>query len=214
MLSAADKSISESPALQPFLRRMFCALLLCIISLGAQGAESRALSAESLDKELARYRKVRGIEADFQQVKTLSGPRIELKSKGHLSLKRIGEASEVDWVIREPAYLRLRVTESKLEIFESAEGPAKPLVEGQEMQAKILRPIYAWLSMNSSLIAEQYNVYSSGHDKFRLEPKDKSSPIKAMELVLDSAHLVHRVALSEISGDRLTITFFGTKTTE
>ena len=188
--------------------------MLCVVATPALGAESRALSPERLDKELARYRKVRGLEADFSQVKTLAGPRIELKSKGHLSLKRTGTESEVDWVIREPAYLRLHVTATKLELFESAGGPAKPLMEGQDLQAKVLRPIYAWLSVNSALIAEQYDVYAAGHDKFRLEPKDKSSPVKSMELALDSTRLVRQVLLLEASGDRLNITFSGTKTTE
>jgi hypothetical protein len=210
---AAVKSISDSLAPQ-FLRALGCALMLCVAALPVLGAGSRALTPEQLDKELARYRNVHSLEADFTQVKTLSGPRIELKSKGHLSLKRTGGASEVDWLIKDPAYLRLHVTETKLELFESATGPAKQIVEGQDLQAKILRPIYAWLSVNSALIAEQYEVFAAGPGKFRLEPKDKTSPVKAMELSLDSTHLVHQVSLTEASGDRLKITFSGTKATE
>jgi hypothetical protein len=191
--------------------------LLCVIPLPAARAAARPPSAKAvspmeLDKELAAYKGIRSLEAAFQQVKDMKAVQVKLKSSGTFRLRKTGdEGAEVEWEVSKPSYLKLRITNNSLEIFEQPGQPGKPLVENLEAQAKILRPIFAWLSMNSRLIGEQYTIYASGPHKFRLEPKDGAQPVKAIEITLNEKKLVSAVALEERSGDELRITFSGSK---
>ncbi len=220
MIFDALKSTLDSTPPQ-FLRARRCLLrnVLGLVTLGIMlGASSlsaaprfRAVGEKELDKELAQYKGIRSLDASFEQVKDLKAMQLKVKSSGSFSLHKEGDRAEVDWQVRKPAFLKLRITADTLEIFEKEGEPGKPLVGNQEAQGKILRPLYAWLSMNSALIGAQYSISGDGKGRFRLEPKEAGSPVKALVLQLDRKKLVREVTLEEISGDELRITFSGTK---
>lgn len=181
--------------------------IICEVSLAAQ----KPMTGAELEKELTQYKNVVSLDARFDQVKELKGLKVKLKSSGSFHLRKTGESSEVEWQVSKPGYLKLKITPGSLEIFEEEGKPGHPLVENQEAQSKILRPLYAWLSVNSQLISEQYHLFSLGKQGFRLVPKDEKSPVKALRLVLDRQKLVSSVFLEERSGDEIRIHFSGTK---
>ncbi len=204
-------------------RRSLLVNVLTLVTLGIIGSSPCAafaapakvlpssLSAPELERALSQYKKIKSLEARFDQVKTLKGLQITLKSSGSFRLRKEGDTAEVEWQVNKPGYLKLRITPSSLEIFEEEGKPGKPLVENQEAQGRILRPLYAWLSVNSRLISEQYSVFAEGKSKFRLEPKEPGSPVKKIRIQLDNKKLVSSVALEEISGDQLKISFSANK---
>lgn len=176
-------------------------------------APAAPVSSEALSKDLARYRSLRGLEAEFRQTKTLQGMSLTLKSAGHFRLTRTGSDAEIEWVVKDPAYLKLRITPTALLMSENEGDAGKPVVDNADATARILRPLYAWLSMDAARIAENYAIDDKGKNEFELTPKDKSAPVKQLRIHLDARKLVDRVVLRETSGDELRIEFSGTKET-
>lgn len=172
------------------------------------------MSTEALEKELKQYKSISSLQARFEQIKKLKEADIEIKSSGELSLRSEDGKSIVDWTVKKPAYLQLHITEASLELSQEPDKPGKPVLENKDAQGKILRPIYAWLSMNSSLIEEQFKVTRCGSN-FDLIPRSGAeSPISRISMALDRDGLVKGVNLLERSGDSLKITFLDTKVTK
>ena len=178
---------------------------------GAPVVSPAPITSAELEKELSQYKNIKSLEASFEQVKDLKGLAVKLKSSGSFRLRKDGDKTEVEWQVNKPGYLKLKITPERIEIFEEEGKPGKPLVDNQEAQGKILRPLYAWLSVNATLIGEQYKIFSLGKQGFRLEPKDENSPVKALRLSLDRNKLVSAVFLEERSGDEIKISFSATK---
>ena len=210
---------NSSRARQQWLRGVF---LLCVVGVGwgtealacASAQNYKPLSTEALEKELKQYKTISALQARFEQIKKLKDADVAIKSSGDLSLKSEAGKSVIDWIVRKPAFLQLHITESSLELSQDPNTPGKPIVDSKDAQAKILRPIYAWLSMNSALIEEQFNVTRCG-SLFNLTPKaGKDSPLARISMGLDKDGLVRGVTLLEKSGDSLKITFLDTKVTK
>jgi|GEM_PF-6040323 len=215
-LSALKSTRDFSP--RPFFslaRRALVIRVLALVTLGIIGdvswAAPKPMTGAELEKELAQYKNILSLDANFDQVKEIKSLKVKLKSSGTFHLRKAGDISEVEWQVSKPSFLKLKITPASLEIFEEEGKPGRPVVENQEAQAKILRPLYAWLSVSSRLISEQYHIFSLGKKSFRLEPKEENSPVKALRILLDKQKYVSSVLLEERSGDEIRITFSGTK---
>lgn len=181
--------------------------LLLFLTLGAYGAVPKPLDQEAIGKALANYRKLDRLESQFTQTKKLRAMGLALESKGKMAL----EKGEVLWQLDEPSFLKLRISATSLEMFESpTQSKGKPLIENQEALARVLKPLYAWLTMDAALLVEQYQVFSE-KDWFRLIPLDQSAPVRALRLHLTKEKLVDQVELEESSGDELQLKFSRTK---
>ncbi len=188
-------------------------ITICVISsTPLASASEKTMNADQLEKELGHYKEIAGLEAHFQQVKEFKALKISLKSEGKFRMSRENGQAVVEWQILKPAFLKLKISEKSLEIFEQPGQAGKPLLENQTMQAKVLKPLYAWLSMNGRFIAEQYDVFPEGKGKFRLQPKEKDAPINSVVIALGTNQLVEKVTIMERSGDDIKISFTETKT--
>lgn len=203
---------------QQWLRGLFALCIgvgICLpgAAFGARCGKRHLVSAAELETKLKQYKSISKLEARFEQVKTLKDAGVTLKSSGIFSLRmEHGGPAVVDWTVEKPAYLRLHITDKSIDLAEKAGEAGKPVIENREAQARILRPIYAWLTVDAAKISEQFEIDHCGH--YRLTPKDKDSPIKEMYMSLNGSGLVESVTLNEKSGDHMQITFLSTKVTK
>lgn len=198
----------------------FQTLLLCIIfwapafPAAAELVKGTRLSPAELEAELKHYRTITTLESKFEQRKSLKSLGIDLESQGKLRMTREkGGAAEVDWVLEKPAYLRLKITESSIESFASADQKrGKPLLENQDLATQVLRPLYAWVAMDAAKISEEYQVFRVAAGRFRLVPKrTESTPLDAIQMQIGKNQLVEEITLLERSHDELRIRFRDTK---
>lgn len=213
---------NSSRARQQWLRGVF---LLCIVGCvvgGVAGAgeasanrcgKKHEVSPSELETKLKQYKSIATLEARFEQHKLLKEGGLNLKSSGRFRMTaKPGTPAEVDWTVEKPAYVRLHISEDSLLMSEKPDQPAKPVPASKEAQAKIVGHIYAWLTMDSKRISEQFNIERCGY--FKLVPKANDSPINYIYMYLDKNGLVETVDLAEKSGDRISITFLDTKVTK
>lgn len=209
---------NSSRARQQWLRGVF---LLCVVGVGwgteawASGCmqERQTLSVVQLETKLKQYKTIDNLEARFEQKKVLKSADVVLKSSGDFLMHRERGKVVVDWTVRKPAFVHLHITDQGIKISEKQGEAARPVMENKEAQARILRPIYSWLSMDSKLISEQFNIEEKCGYVF-LRPKEKDSPISAIVMTLNKTGLVETVELAEKSRDTMMISFKDTKVTK
>lgn len=188
------------------------AITLCAIS--SSRVYAALLSEKELTTRLSSYQKISSLESQFTQTKTLKSLNLKLESTGSLILKTNSKGDqEVNWTLNHPAYLRIKIDSNHLEMFESPnQESGKALIENQAILAKVLKPVYAWLSMDAKLITQEFNVEANHKSKISLEPKDKkNSPIDSIHISLDQNQLVNRIEIFEKSSDEILIRFSKTK---
>jgi outer membrane lipoprotein-sorting protein len=181
-----------------------------VFAMANLGQAATPVSEQTLAEKLKFYASVSTLEVDFKQTKTLKDMNLQLKSEGHLKLRR---PDHLVWEITKPSPVFVSLDDQEIRIrsgkgadaqtqtFKISDAPS-----GQGM--KSLTGLITWLSLDSKALADQYSIYALGQQSFRFEPKKKDvTPFESLEMTLGGdGHLKH-LTLNELSGDRLDIEF-------
>lgn len=183
---------------------------ILLLLMGNISQAATPISEQTLAEKLKAYASISSLEVDFKQTKTLRDMGLQLKSEGHLKIKR---PDHLIWEITKPSPISVSLNQKEI-LIRSGKGADAQTQTFQVSDApsgqavKSLTGLITWLNLDSKAIAEQYLVYAIGQQSFRFEPKQKNStPFENLEMTLDSdGHLKH-LTLHELSGDSLDIEF-------
>lgn len=176
---------------------------------GDQMTAARITEAQIVEK-LKLYAALTTLDVDFKQTKTLKDMNLQLKSEGHLTLRR---PDRLIWKITRPQPLEILMSPNALTIRSGVGQDAQTQTLntealGSDQASRSMVGLLAWLNLDGHALAQDYEIYAVGQRLFRFLPKDKAmSPFASLEMKLSSDGQLERLALAEKSGDRLDIQF-------
>jgi hypothetical protein len=197
------------------LQQFFLAVLVvmpCAILPPRALAKQNSEANYDLASDLQYYKNVQRLEAQFKQTKTLTNLGIDLVSTGSFTLEK-SEHPQVTWQMDTPAFIKFVITPSSIVSFDQPnQKEGKTLLDNQSVATRMLRPIFAWLSMDSQQIKQDFIVHKLHADQFTLTAKDAASAtIAKITMQLGKDKLLKNLTLLEKSKDKITISFFNTK---
>ncbi len=173
-------------------------------------AQIKSVSEVQLSHRLKFYSQLTSFETNFTQIKTLKDLKMNLKSKGKLSVER---PHRVNWVITEPAPVSVLMDQEKVVV---------KMGEGSDAQTQIfkmsdlstqdgfssLATITSWMKLDAQQLSKDYEVTEDTKDLYTFKPKNKTDSLfESLEMSLAKSGYLKSLKIFEKSGDSLEIQF-------
>ncbi len=179
-----------------------------LLLVAAPSPKGPFLSESQLSQQLAHLNDLKKLSADFSQVRNVKEWGTAIKTSGHFEVINKPE-KRIVWKITAPSYTAIKMENHQLSIKTSTDSTAWQSMDNPKVVAQ-MQNIFAWLSMDSKIIANDFNVRKMAPQTLQLIPKSKESIFQKINVHLNSEGQVTKLKLVEKSQDSIDIQFSNT----
>lgn len=175
----------------------------------AHGREHlRIIEKPELERLLTGYVKLKKLDSQFVQKKTIQELKLDLLSEGHLVVEK---PQKIVWTVTKPSFLEVKINDKNIEMT-TLKGTLRQtqIVSlssiGANQGTQGLSLLVPWLEMNVDKIIEAYSIVELAPSHLRFTPKS-GSLFKTIEMRVAKTSHIERLTFYEKNGDSIDITF-------